>query len=34
MNKELTVMIKVINNVDCEYLDIKIYIEENLKEKT
>ena len=44
MNKKLNVIvkcycncycyIKVIENVDCEYLDTKIYIEENLKEKT
>ena len=27
-------MIKVIENVDCKYLDTKIYIKENLKEKT
>ena len=25
---------KDIENVDCKYLDTKIYIEENLKEKT
>ena len=31
MNKKLKVMIKVIDNVDCKYLD-KIYIQENLKE--
>ena len=34
MNKKLKVTIKVIGNVDCKYLDTKIYIEENLKEKT
>ena len=26
--------IKVCENVDCKYPDTKIYIEENLKEKT
>ena len=34
MNKKLNVATKVLENVDCKYLDTKIYIEENLKEKT
>ena len=34
MNKKLNVTIKVLKNVDCKYSDTKIYIEENLKEKT
>ena len=34
MNKKLKATIKVIRNVDFKYLDTKIYIEENLKEKT
>ena len=32
MNKKLKVTVKVIDNVDCKYLDTKIYNEENLKE--
>ena len=34
MNKKLKVTIKVLKNVDWKYADTKIYIEENLKEKT
>ena len=34
MNKKLNVTIKVLENVDRKYPDTKIYIEENLKEKT
>ena len=34
MNKNLSVTIKVLENVDCKYPDAKIYIEEDLKEKT
>ena len=34
MNKNLKVTVKVIDNVDCKYLDTKIYNEENLKEFT
>ena len=34
MNKKLNVTLKVLDNVACKYLDTKIYIEENLKEKT
>ena len=34
VNKKLNVTIKVIKNVDCKYLDTKICIEENPKEKT
>ena len=34
MNKNLNVTIKVLENVDCKYPDAKIYIEEDLKEKT
>ena len=33
MNKKLKVMLKVVDNVGSKYLDIKNYIEENLKEK-
>ena len=32
MNKNLKVTVKVIDNVDCKYLDTKIDNEENLKE--
>ena len=34
MSKKLKVMLKVLDNVACKYLDTKNYIEENLKEKT
>ena len=34
MNKNLSVTIKVLENVDCKYPDAKIYIEEDLKGKT
>ena len=34
MNEKLNVAIIVLENVDCKYLDTKIYIEVNLKEKT
>ena len=34
MSKKPKVKIKFIENVDCKYPDTKIYIEENLKEKT
>ena len=34
MNKKLRVMLKVHDNIASKYLDAKIYIEENLKEKT
>ena len=34
MNNKLKVTMKVIGNVDCKYLDTKIYIEENPKGKT
>ena len=34
MNKKLNVTIEFIENFDCKYPDTKIYIEENLKEKT
>ena len=34
MKKKLKVTIKVIDNVDCKHPDTKIYIKENLKEKT
>ena len=34
MNKKLNGTIKVLKNVDCKYLDAKVYIEENLKEET
>ena len=34
MNKKLNVAIIVLENVDYKYLDTKIYIEVNLKEKT
>ena len=34
MNKKLNVTLKVLDNVAYKYLDTKIYIEENLKEKT
>ena len=34
MNKKLNGTIKVLENIYCKYLDTKIYIEENLKEKT
>ena len=34
MNKKLNVTIKFLKNVDCKHSDTKIYIEENLKEKT
>ena len=30
----INVTIKVIENVDSKYLDTKVYIEDNLKEKT
>ena len=33
-NKKLKVTIKFTQNVDCKYLDAKIYIAENVKEKT
>ena len=34
MNKKLKVTLKVIANIACKYSDTKIYIKENLKEKT
>ena len=34
MNKELKVTLNVLDNNACKYLDTKIYIKENLKEKT
>ena len=34
MNKNLNVTIKVLENVDCKYLDTKTFLEENLKGKT
>ena len=34
MNKKLRVTLKVLDSVACKYPDTKIYIEENLKEKT
>ena len=34
MNKKLNVTIKVTENFDCKYPDAKIYIEQNLNEKT
>ena len=34
MHKKLNAMIKVLGNVDCKYWNTRIYIEENLKEKT
>ena len=33
MNKKLKATVKFINSVACNYVDIKIYIDENLKEK-
>ena len=33
MNKKLNVTIKVLENADCKYLDTKIFIEKDLKEK-
>ena len=33
MNKKLNVAIKVLENADCNYLDTKLYIKKNLKEK-
>ena len=34
MNKELKVTSNFIHNVTCKYPNAKIYIEDNLKEKT
>ena len=34
MNTKSKVTIRFIDNVACKYLDTKIYIEENPKEKT
>ena len=34
MNKRLKAIRKDCDNIACKYLDTKIYIEENLKEKT
>ena len=34
MSKKLKITLKVLDSVACKYLDTKIYIEENLKEKT
>ena len=34
MNKKLKVTINFNHNVDCKYLDTKIYTEEHMTEKT
>ena len=34
MNKKLNVTLKDLDNAACKYLDTKLYIKGNLKEKT